>query len=998
MSIVTDLIINSGIQYISIPINLRMAELNKVRISFSEKLLEQRAQGDIYELKEAYYWEEEEIFIDKSSINAEAFSRFGSLNPREINRNYILEINEEEIFSLTGKEALQICEGHWIPIPYFRIRQDVKVPFHHGPENWCRMNIQPHFDEEKNTSHVLVIAFDTSAGNDDYQYSRPRLSDANDNGSERFRCVTEHIHAPKFYTSESLWDWMFNIYWLDEKNASRHPQNLRHVAVFHTIIKTLEYVNAFPEIGLLSGENTIEVGLTLDIGNSRTCGLICEKSRPFDSLPFDFTSARKLQLRNLSRPHKVYEDPFEMQVAFSEEKFGNPASDLIDEVFNWPSLVRVGPEAVELTSIFESQDFQATMSSPKRYLWDKKSVKIPWIKVDKEGRLGYHDSVEIRNNALYGIAEHITSDGKLIKDNDKEFIIGATESRFSRSSIMMFAFYEIILHAVSQINNHEFRRDLGNSTYRRILKDIVITCPTAMTVQEQYTLRKAAVDAIYLIDLTLKDSVDFKNIKIEIHPGLPSLDLHNQDSNPWKFDEATCSQLAYLYGELIHKFGSNHKTFFDLKGKFRNGSSSKSINIASIDIGGGTTDLMICNYSYAKNSDVPYLTPVPLFWEGFSLAGDDIVKRIIERVVIPTIHLDLERKNGKNVVSVINELFGQNVGGQSAIDKIYRRQFANMIATPIVYKIFNHLINESESSCQFIMADVFDVFDEPESGLMKYINDKISNRTGIDNYNIKDVDFNINKASVNEGVKDVMSDVLKQLSFLVAQFDCDILLLSGRPSRLPIVTDIISSTLNFGMHIIVNLGDYRFGNWYPFANPSGYVNDPKSTVCVGALIAYLNKISRLPGLRFDLSQLDKISSTAKYLGVINYNQGIGNILSKDLIFSPDKIDGELNFYGEPISIGMKQLESENWIATSLYLFDFKDDDKKAQLCKSFQFPYKIKFNRIESTGEFFSRQDIEIEDQAGLPIDNFNFEFILKTSSTNSIHWKDSGSFITRIE
>lgn len=996
MSIVTDLIINSGIQYISIPINLRDDDLNKVRINFSEKLLEQRTNGDIYELKEVYYWDEEEIFIDKSSINTEAYSRFGTLNPGDINRNYIEEIKEEDVFSLTGKEALKICEGHWIPIPYFRIRQDVKVPFHHGPENWCRMNIQPCLNNEKNTTHVLVIAFDTSEGIDDYNYSKPRKSDANDNGSERFRCVTEHIHAPKFYTSESLWDWMFNIYWLDENNV-RHP-NLRHVAVYHTIIKTLEQVNAFPEIGLLSGENTIEVGLTLDIGNSRTCGLICEKSRPFDSLPFDFTSARKLQLRNLSHPHKVYEDPFEMQVAFSEEKFGNPASELIDDVFKWPSLVRVGPEAVELTSIFESQDFQATMSSPKRYLWDKKPVKIPWIKVDKEGRLGYHDSVEIRNNALYGIAEFVTSDGKLIKDNDKEFVLGATESRYSRSSIMMFAMYEIIMHAISQINNYEFRRDLGNSTYRRILKDIVITCPTAMTVQEQYALRKSARDAVYLINKTLVGKVDFKNIKIEVHPSLPSLDLQNQNSNPWKFDEATCSQLAFLYGELIHKFGSNHKIFFDLKGKFRNGNSEKSINVASIDIGGGTTDLMICNYSYANNSDVPFLTPVPLFWEGFSLAGDDIVKRIIERVVIPSIHLDIEKRQGKNVVSVISELFGQNLGGQSAIDKIYRRQFANIVATPIVYKVFNHLINGSDSSYQFSLSDVFNEFNEPESGLLNYINDKISIRTGIEGYNIREVDFHINTYSVNEGVKDVMSDVLKQLSFLVAQFDCDILLLSGRPSRLPIITDIITSTLNFGMHIIVNLGDYRFGNWYPFANSSGYVNDPKSTVCVGALIAYLNQISRLPGLRFDLSNLDKITSTAKYLGVINYNQGIGNIRSNDLIFSPEKIDGELSFYGEPISIGMKQLESENWIATSLYLFDFKDDEKKAQLCKKFQFPYKIKFNRIDSTGEFFSRQDIQIEDNNGLQIDNFNFEFILRTSNMSSIHWKDSGSFITRIE
>lgn len=995
---VTDLIINSGIQYISIPVNLSDEVSSKVKLNFSEELVEESEEGDVYKLNEVYYWKEEEAFIEKSSINIEAYSRYGVLNPNDINRNYVTEINEEELYSLSGKEAIKICENHWIPLPYFRIRQDVQLPFHHGPENWCRMNIQPQINEEKNTTHVLVIAFDTHAIDSDDYYTHPKQNDANDNGSERFKCVVEKKHAPKFYTSESLWEWMWNIYWLDEKNASRFDNNLRHVAVYHTIIELLESCNAFPEVGLLKGDNIIEVGLTLDIGNSRTCGLICEKSRPFDSLPFDFTSARKLQIRNLSEPHLVYDDPFEMQVTFSEERFGNSATELIDDSFAWPSLVRVGNEAVNLASFFESEDFQAAISSPKRYLWDKKPVKVPWIKVDKDSRLGYHENVHIRKNALYGISQYVTSDGKLIKDSQLGSIMGATESRYSRSSIMLFALYEIILHAISQINDHEFRRDLGNSTYRRVLKDVIITCPTAMTVQEQYALRKAANDAIALVHKTMDGIVDFKDIKIEVIPEIPNLDIDNQDHNPWKFDEATCSQLAYVYGELIHKFKGKHKLFFDLQGKYRNSQDQKSINIASIDIGGGTTDLMICNYTYDDNADVPVLKPQPLFWEGFTLAGDDIMKRIIERVLIPSIENDLQAKSAKNVLAVISELFGQNIGGQSAIQKIYRRQFANLVANSVVYKVFNHLINNSKSEYSFTIKDVFSEFGRPESGLINYINNTISNRTGIENYDIEKLEIQIEDSSANIGIRDVLGDVLEQMSYLVTQFDCDIILLSGRPCRLPEINNIVASTLSFSMDKIVNLGDYRFGNWYPFANSSGYVNDPKSTVCVGALIAYLNQISRLPSMRFDLSELKNITSTANYLGVINYNQGIGRIKDEDVIFSPNKSEEVLNFYGEPISIGMKQLESEDWIASSLYSFDFKDDERKTKICKEYQFPYKLKFTKNGSRGEFFSREDIEIEDANGLLIDNYNFDFLLRTSSTDQVHWKDSGSFITRIE
>lgn len=992
-----DLIINSGIQFIAIPINLNEDLCNRIKLRFSEEVISETHDKETYSLKEVYHWKDEDIFIDKDSINSEAYSNYGELDPSRINSKYVIEIDEEDVYSVSGKEALQICEKHWIPIPYFRLRRDIEMPFHHGPENWCRMNIQPEYNEEKGTTHVLVLAFDTNAeSNDDPNYYRVKERDASDSGNERFKCVIEKRHAPKFFTSQNLWDWLFNLYWIDDKNARSKPQKLRHIAIYYTILELLNSIDAFPEIGLLTGqseERPIEVGLTLDIGNSRTCGLLVEKSRPFESQPFDFTSARKLQIRNLSAPNKVYDEPFEMQVAFAQEKFGNSASDLYDNVFSWPSLVRVGTEAVELTSFFESEDSQATISSPKRYLWDKKPVKIPWIKVDIEGRMGFHDGVHKKEKALYGIGRYLTDNGRL-KSSDG---FGAEDSRYSRSSIMMFSIYEILLHAISQINNPEFRRDQGNSTYRRVLKDIVITCPTAMTVQEQYILRKSVIDAADLIQKTMGDKIDFEGVSIEVFPELPSLEISEQKDNPWKLDEAMCSQLAYLYGELIHKYSSNEKIFFDLNGKIRNNSNNKSVTIASIDIGGGTTDLMISNYEYDETSEVPFLKPNPIFWEGFSLAGDDIVKRIIEKEIIPAIINDIEVKGGKNVVGVINELFGQNIGGQSAIEKIYRKQFANLVGTSTVYKIFKHLTKASATSHSFFIKEVFEDYERPKSKMIPYINKKISLHTGISDYDIQDVMIQVDTKNVNSGIIDVIGDVLKQLSFLVSHFDCDLLLLSGRPSRLPIITEIVTSTFNFSPNIVVNLGDYRFGNWYPFADSTGYVYDPKSTVCVGSLIAYLNNISRLPGLRFDFTNMDKIQTTAKFIGVIKQDRGLGRIENENIIFSPEQSEGQFRFYGEPVPIGMKQLKSEDWISTSLYIFDFRDDERKKQLTENHNFPYLIKFNRTQSEGEFIDKEDIEITDANGILLDNYDFDFSLRTSNYFQLHWKDSGSFITPI-
>jgi hypothetical protein len=995
---ITDLIKNTGIQYISIPVNISEQILKKVNLHFAEELVDQTDKGDIYSLKEVYSWKEEELFLDKRSINPEAYTRYGELNPEDIKRDFIDLVEEDDMYSVRGAEALDVCKDHWIPLPYFQIRGEVDTPYHHGPENWCRCNLQEHYDIEKNTTHILTLAFDTNTDDSSSEYLKPRSIDANDNGSVRFKCVSDKRHAPKYYTDYKLWDWMFNLFWLN-KNAGKYKETLRHVAIYHVFVDLLKQCEVFPEVGLLSGDNSIEVGLTLDIGNSRTCGLICEKTRPFDSLPFDFTSARKLQIRNLAKPHLICEDPFEMQVAFSEEKFGNPAAELLFDVFEWPSLLRVGPEAVDLTSIFESEDSQATLSSPKRYLWNKKPVKVPWIKVDKDGRLGYHDTVNIRKNALYGIAEYVTSEGKLIKDSQLGMVMGATESRYSRSSLMMFSIYEILLHAISQINNHEFRKDLGNSTYRRVLKDLVITCPTAMTDQEQYELRKSAVDACTLIGKTIGGKLQVPDLQIEVTPKVPNLDRTNEEVNPWKFDEATCSQLAFLYGELVHKFSSKQELFFDLKGKYREGAATKSLNVASIDIGGGTTDLMIANYSYDKNADVPYITPKPLFWEGFSIAGDDIVKRIIEKIFIKGISEKINRLTGKNFTGLISELFGQNVGGQSAKNRIFRRQFANQIAAPFAYVILERLSNGVSNTDSICLNQVFEKYKRPQSGLIDYLNSTIMNKTGLEEFDLCEIEIEVDVLSVNNGIKDIIEDVLKQLCYLISYFDCDLVLLSGRPSTLPIVTDIVSSTLSFSLDKVVRLGNYRFGNWYPFANSSGFVNDPKSTVCVGSLIAYLNNNGRLPGMRFDFEYLKKIKTTASYLGVLNNDSGRGRILSPDLLLSPLKNEGSFKFYGEPIVIAMKQLESEDWTATPLYVFDYKDDERRGtMLGQGFKFPYEVTIRRMDSVGEFLKKDELEVVDGENTPIDSHNFNFSLRTSKSLESHWRDSGSFIVRID
>src|SRR5205085_756690 len=90
----------------------------------------------------------------------------------------------------------------------------------------------------------------------------------------------------------------------------------------------------------------IDVDLVLDIGNSRTCGVLIETGT---SEELDFKNASILELRDISRPEFAYQQPFRSHLEFAPAEFGSAFHARAGGGgFNWPSLVRVGPEALRL--------------------------------------------------------------------------------------------------------------------------------------------------------------------------------------------------------------------------------------------------------------------------------------------------------------------------------------------------------------------------------------------------------------------------------------------------------------------------------------------------------------------------------------------------------------------------------------------------------------------------------------------------------------------------
>lgn len=983
-----ELIQNTGIQFIEIPLHINEDDNLSSEKSFAEEIIyDENGNEESGSILFPYKWND--VYIDFDSINAEAIDSNGSVIPNEIREDFVKTIDTKKIYKIRGRESFDVFSGHWVPIPYFRTRNDKSKPFHAGPQNWCRMwfgEVDIETKRKEGFTHKVVLAFDTKTSeNHESDYLTPNNSDASSSGNIRFKCVTKERFFTSFYSREDIDTWLSNIY---DLKANRNRNHFRHYANYFVILDLLEKAGGFPEVALLPGDRIIETGLVLDIGNSRTCGLIVETSSPQPNKTFDFTATKKLKIRDLSIPYKTYDEPFEMQIAFAEEKFGNEASDFFSDVFQWPSLVRIGEEAVRLTSIFESEDFQATMSSPKRYLWDHDQSSLPWIKVDKDGYIGYSKSKNLKMSALFGISEYLNDDGSL---NHNGF--PTTKSNYSRGSLMTFAFVEIILQAISQLNSPTFRKDMGNSSFRRVLKNIVVTCPTAMTRKEQKYLRQSVDDAITLI--RKYDGVSLHE-ELNIYPE-ESKAVFDESKKYWKYDEATCSQITYLYSALVDKFNGKHELFFEYKGKKRKNTlntEKHSVTIASVDIGGGTTDLMICNYQADADSEVPVIIPIPVFWEGFNIAGDDIVKRIIEFVILPSVEKYIKENGGVNVDETLNYLFGYNTGNQAATHRIYRKQFANQIATYCAYDAINHVMSNAVNRKKKI-ADIFKTYPKPKNNLIPYIDDVVQKRCDVPSFSFLDVLIDFDTNLINYAIKDIINPVINQLTKLIAVFDCDVLLLSGRSSNLGVIRELFEKSLIMSPDKIISFGTYKFGDWYPFAT-FGEVKDPKTTVSVGALVAFLSAINKLDKFRIDLKTFANIESTAEYLGVLS--DDFSRIKDNKIIFDKNKHEGEFKFYGVPVSIGMRQLPSEEWIATPIYIFGFKDDYQKELLAKEdFQYPFTVTINRDIENKEVLLMDDIIIIDKNGEEVhgDDY-FVLFFKTLPNDSEYWKDSGSFLLK--
>ena len=880
------------------------------------------------------------------------------------NDEEVTNLGSEDILRYTQsspkpQESLKLYNGVWFPIPMFvEDRKDLSTQ----PKNWarCRVVQTSPLNESKITYRVVIAVDTTLQSNDQIECYGPTLADL---GLASFafdwkKGATDLLKSSQQDGRENwVLEWIdsiFSILMPSYKERYKKRERLQEAKdrdehIYH-------YLNVVACIGGIVRPNNIKisrlvkssnpdnkVSLVLDLGNSRSCGLLLENNGEESET---FSDTKLLCIRDLNTPEVVYEGTFESRVEFNKANFdfeNNSAKSRNPSAFTWPSLVRIGKEASNLASHRHGSNGNLGLTSPKRYLWKSQpevnkwffnpySYQIPLLPTEDDPErseivMYNRKDLDLEYASQMPFCRYINSAGTALFALNKNDQSGFDTPQYSYKSTMTFMLVEILLQTICQINSFNYRISSQNFSNARRIDNIVLSIPPAMPDIERETLRRCAYEAIGIVWKTMgydrenspDNQFNFITQENELKVPAPKVTI--------EWDEALNGQIVYLYNECMKVYRGNCRDFiedltrknvanrFGRKSQYAYEGKSELLSgrIASLDIGGGTTDLVITDYYFRKDRTnlKGDLEPNEILKEGFKIAGDDLLLSIINSEIIAPLKKKLVNEAKKKnqtldigVDSIILELFGAGGNNDSEANNL-RVQAIQQLLMKVGYRIlfllekFDDLPNYLKARRTFARGTIkdfiegtFKCVDAKGTEITKFTSDGIEtyslptefdkiiefinsriNRT-LQDFNIAtDLELNVNITALNRKIaqgKDIsLLGSINKLVSLVSLYQCDVLLLTGRTSKIPGIRTFILNQVNLPESRVISMHKYNCGSWYPMPTKGNCIGDPKTTVVVGAILALKKRITNTM-VNFHLkTRLPPTPSSIRFLGGVD---------------------------------------------------------------------------------------------------------------------------------
>ncbi|MEI7730877.1 MAG: virulence factor SrfB [Verrucomicrobiota bacterium] len=489
------------------------------------------------------------------------------------------------------------------------------------------------------------------------------------------------------------------------------------------------------------------------------------------------------------------------------------------------------------------------LSSPKRYSWDERPTAMgdnpEWKMVND------FDPDQEAFLSLNGTFRYFMDDGAKAcdrnPDENNDQILGRGPSALItheglschpvRDAIAWFAL-SLLETAHRQINSVYYRALWPErKDIRRQLVNVRVTYPTGWTHEERdrYLAQwKRAINLFSVAHLTDPRSVKDGGQR----PTLTEESL----------DEAVSSQLPVIYSE-IKVLGNNVPAWLSLYG------DGSKVTVMNLDIGGGTTDWAVIDYQKMEKGDT-YLQAMVKFKDGCNIAGDVLVKKVIERVLLPgwVKASDVSSLAGNTSWTTTIEQLLYDPGCQAVrfVDPCARlkmNRIVRLVLVPLANKILEMLVTNAGKpieplDIQKCIADgtialqPIDDLNKLCLGLLEGSNQESSGGEPVSVFS-PEAKVAWEQRVVDECIEDTFGKALfTRIRSLVTRYSVNLLICSGKPSEIPQVREQIHRYFPLLPQRIIHSRNYQAGEWYPdsFRTKDGKIDDAKTVTVVGAAL------------------------------------------------------------------------------------------------------------------------------------------------------------------
>jgi hypothetical protein len=539
----------------------------------------------------------------------------------------------------------------------------------------------------------------------------------------------------------------------------------------------------------------------------------------------------------------------------------------------------MGAEADEILAFLPlEQGGNSFLSSPKRYSWDNDPVgslgnvgQAFWTMSVNKWHPRYRnlqDKTEFPKLAASVL--------QLMDENGADWSAGSEKHRlpterdsaaarpphspnapsYPRSDALTWAALHVIENAYRHVMSDEWRSSMQQKFVHRRLRNVVVTFPSGWTSQELSSYRAKWQKALDI----------FTAGHIAQSEPRPKLAM--------ELDEAVASQLPIIYGEIL-KLGNVGENWFELIGRGK-GINAKA-RIMNMDIGGGTTDVAIVEY----HDDIPgagvRLNTALLHKDSSTVAGDRLVRRAIEAVLLPAIASTIENPQ-------LRDKFGEMLRAAKQ-DKTARwNRVVRQVFIPIV-RYWLHGLTHPDGDSARPTAPINILTGDAEAKIKEF-NDLCKDHLRTDTVILSGSEplgnNNEARARLKGCIADTFGDYLASLAKVYVAFDCDFLIVSGKPSELPELSSLILSLMPGIRSRVVFSYNYPVGEWYPLST-DGRINDAKTVTVAGAALYLAIRDGLLPGWMISPSKVSQ-HVTRNYWGIMS--QGRSDLL--DVFLPPEE--------------------------------------------------------------------------------------------------------------